>query len=78
MATKIEKRLTQSQRDTKRFRWLEDNEADLITRREAHDEEYFVLWWVAKDGQSISGHPLGSPRDAIDYAMKLARKIEPK
>lgn len=55
------------------FRWLQENEADLRTWREpCGDDEYAIWWQVVKGRKSISGHPLGSPQDAIRAAMLAA------
>lgn len=70
--------------DTKRLDWLEANEYDLSTRRErAIDDEYLILWFVTDSRKStkrhlhsVSGHPLGSPREAID-AARLAAESPP-
>ena len=69
--------------DAARLDWLRDNEFDLVTRREDIDEdEYRILWFVIDPRKttrrhlhSISGHPLGSPREAIDAA--IARSTAP-
>lgn len=69
--------------DAARLDWLRDNEFDLVTRREDIDEdEYRILWFVIDPRKttrrhlhSISGHPLGSPREAIDAA--IARSAAP-
>lgn len=63
--------------DTKRLDWLEANEYDLVTRREdMGEDEYAILWFVVDSRKStkqhlhtVSGHPLGSPREAIDAAL---------
>lgn len=52
--------------------WLADKEADLVTHREPFGDGGYSIWWnVMKGGKSISGHPLGSPQAAIEYAMNL-------
>lgn len=58
--------------DSARLDWLDANEADLVTHRESENAagEYSIWWNVAKRGESISGHPLGYAREAIDAAMK--------
>lgn len=69
--------------DAARLDWLRDNEFDLVTRREDIDEdEYRILWFVIDPRKttrrhlhSISGHPVGSPREAIDAA--IARSAAP-
>lgn len=61
--------------DTARLNWLEGREASLVTHREAIDEGEFAIWWTVTGeirkirSNSISGHPLGSVRSAIDAAM---------
>jgi hypothetical protein len=52
-----------------RLEWLAENEASLMTHREMMAEGYAIYWTVVKRGKSISGHPLGSPQAAIDFAM---------
>jgi len=63
--------------DAARLDWLEANEADLVTHRESENEagEYSIWWNVVKRGESISGHPLGEVREAIDFAMNLTAKL---
>lgn len=60
--------------DAERFAFLESEEASLLPHREwAHGKSVWHVWWaVVKRRRSISGHPLGSPREAIDAA--IARK----
>lgn len=64
--------------DTARLNWLEAREASLVTHREAIDEGEFAIWWTVAGevrkirANSISGHPLGSARAAIDAAMLAA------
>ncbi len=59
--------------DTDRLDWLERHEAKLITHREKNsDDGYWIFWNVVKRGKSISGHPLGSPRAAIDAAIEAS------
>lgn len=64
--------------DTARLNWLEGREASLVTHREAIDEGEFAIWWTVTGeirkirSNSISGHPLGSVRSAIDAAMLAA------
>jgi hypothetical protein len=61
-------------KDAGRLDWLHDNEAALESHRERFGADGgWTIWWnVVKCGKSISGHPLGDPRAAIDAAM--ARK----
>ena len=71
---------TTGQADVERLDWLAANEYDLSTRREdMGEDEYAILWFVVDSRKStkrhlhtVSGHPLGSPREAIDAAMKAA------
>lgn len=57
--------------------WLVANEYDLCTRRELIDEDEYAIWWFVVDSRkstqkylhTVSGHPLGSPREAIEAAM---------
>jgi hypothetical protein len=59
--------------DEERLNWLEDHEANLVTHREKCFEGYSIWWNVVKRRRSLSGHPQGSPRAAIDEAMKRAK-----
>jgi hypothetical protein len=59
--------------DTERLDWLAAKEANLRTHREKFGRGGYTIWWtVVKRQKSISGHPLGSPRAAIDFAMDMA------
>jgi hypothetical protein len=57
--------------------WLVANEFDLCTRREDIGEDEYAIWWFIVDSRkstkkylhTVSGHPLGSPRAAIEAAM---------
>lgn len=61
--------------DRERLDWLERNKADLIVHRNKSGEgDHCVSWDVVKSGKSISGHPLGSHRAAIDAAIKMSRR----
>ncbi|MBQ3302539.1 MAG: hypothetical protein IJI03_12270 [Rudaea sp.] len=65
-------------RDAERLTWLEENEAHLVSHRESFGvddpECQYSIWWnVVRDGDSISGHPLGSLREAIDAAVAAAK-----
>jgi|SRR6478752_3312933 len=59
--------------------WLVANEYDLCTRRELINEDEYAIWWFVVDSRkstnehlhTVSGHPLGSPREAIDAAMGI-------
>lgn len=58
--------------DTDRLNWLEKQHLTLAAVKERWSEE-IVLWWQVVDGKrSLSGHPLASPREAIDAAMLSA------
>lgn len=59
--------------DTQRLNWLGENEAHLHTHRERLGDGYGIWWNVVKRNKSLSGHPLGSPRTAIDAAMNRAK-----
>lgn len=56
--------------DTNRLDWLERHEANLVSHREKMSEGYSIWWNVVKLNKSLSGHPLGSPRAAIDFAIE--------
>ena len=56
--------------DTDRLDWLERHEANLVTHREQMSEGCLIWWNVAKRNKSLSGHPLGSCREAIDFAIE--------
>lgn len=57
--------------DKERLDWLEKNEAHLVTDRERLNKVEYCIWWrVVNRNKSLSGHPLGSPREAIDAAIK--------
>jgi hypothetical protein len=61
--------------DAGRLDWLEANEMSLVTHREGDGEDGYTIWWsvvrVKKcRGDSVSGHPLGDLRFAIDAARK--------
>jgi hypothetical protein len=62
--------------DTERLDWLAAKEANLRTHREKFGGGggYTIWWTVVKRQKSISCHPLGSPRAAIDAAMDRAAK----
>ena len=58
--------------DTERLDWLARNEAHLLTHREkSWYGDWWIYWTVVKRKRSISGHPLGSPREAIDAAIAV-------
>jgi hypothetical protein len=59
--------------DTERLDWLADHEANLRSHREKLGGGYSIWWAVVKRQKSISGHPLASPRAAIDAAMDAAK-----
>ena len=62
--------------DTERIDWLETNEAHLVTHREKMGDGRYGIWWnVVRKKKSISGHPLGSPRAAIDSAILSSKQI---
>ena len=63
--------------DTKRLDWLENNEAHLVSHREKLGDGYGIWWNVVKRGKSLSGHPLGRVRDAIDAAIARVKKEAP-
>lgn len=70
-------------RDKSRIDWLQAADADLVAHHETFgvddpECEYTIWWNVVKDGKSISGHPLGCPRAAIDESMSIdkARSAE--
>lgn len=57
--------------DKYRLDWLQEHEAHLVSHRERSAMGgFFIYWRVIKRRKSISGHPLGSPRAAIDEAIK--------
>lgn len=61
-------------KDAERISYLESNEFDLRTHRETWDceEGEYSIWWQVVNARietSISGHPLGSPREAIDAVL---------
>lgn len=58
--------------DGERLDWLASHEVNLLTHREKLGCGYSIWWTVVKRQKSISGHPLGSPRAAIDAAMNAA------
>ena len=60
--------------DTSRLNWLEENEASLTTHREKLADGYTIWWNVVKHGRSISGHPLGNARAAIDAAIAAVQE----
>jgi len=60
--------------DAKRLDWLSSHEANLVSHREMLGEGYGIWWNVVKRNKSLSGHPLGSVRDAIDAAIAACRK----
>jgi hypothetical protein len=65
--------------DAARLNFLEANELDLRVTREPSglDKGMHAIWWQVckqkRSYESVSGHPLGSPRDAIDAAMHPVR-----
>jgi hypothetical protein len=64
--------------DKRRLDWLEKHNATLAATKERWSEEV-VLWWQVVDGKhSLSGHPLSSPREAIDAAMRGPNANLPK
>lgn len=64
--------------DTKRLDFIDENEISLVSHREQVGDGEYSIWWTAcKDEKSISGHPLGYVRDAIDAAhLKAAQQKE--
>lgn len=59
--------------DKARLDWLEKHHLTLAAMKERWSEE-IMLWWQVADGErSLSGHPLSSPRAAIDAARKKAK-----
>lgn len=59
--------------DAARLDWLDSQEADVRFHRDhdlAGDGEYLIMVRIVKGEKSISGHPLGYVRDAIDAARK--------
>ncbi len=69
----------ENRKDVERLDWLEQHEARLVSHRERSNDEY-TIWWCVTDRsgkKSISGHPLGNPRAAIDAAIDKARKGNP-
>ncbi len=70
MSKTITKTPTNAITDKDRLDWLERHEAHLVSHREKNFEGgYCIFWNVVKRRKSISGHPLGSPRTAIDAAI---------
>lgn len=69
---------TSESRDAELLDWLRVNEFDLVTRREDIGEDEYAIWWFVVDYRkstrtnlhTVSGHPLGSPREAIIAAME--------
>lgn len=69
---------TSEARDAELLDWLRVNEFDLVTRREDIGEDEYAIWWFVVDYRkstrtnlhTVSGHPLGSPREAIIAAME--------
>jgi hypothetical protein len=69
----------EARKDTERLDFLETKEAALISHREKFGDGQFSIWWnVVKRGKSLSGHPLGHARDAIDAALPLPAASERK
>ena len=69
IAIDLQMALNRARKDTERLDWLEANEAHVVSHRERLGEGWGIWWCVVKRGRSLSGHPLGSPRAAIDAAM---------
>ena len=56
--------------DSERLEWLITYHFSLSAVKEDMGES-IALWWQVTDGdKSVSGHPLGDARDAIDAAIK--------
>lgn len=63
-------------KDKERIDWLEANETNLSFQREYsdyHPSEYTLWWQVMRGSVSVSGHPVGCLREAIDIAISRAR-----
>lgn len=61
-------------KDAERLDWLDSHEYDVVCHVETWccEEGEYSIWWNVTDGEkSISGHPMGSARDAIDAAIAL-------
>lgn len=59
-------------KDAERLDWLDSHEYDVVCHVETWccEEGEYSIWWNVTDGEkSISGHPMGSARDAIDAAL---------
>lgn len=66
-----------SHADTERLDWLETTRLRAVpfSERSNLDEGMEYLWWQIVDGKkSISGHPLGTLREAIDAARQSLTK----
>lgn len=73
LIAEMDARLREMEADAERLDWLENNEAVLASHREEIDEGEYAIFWQVADRlrkKSLSGHPLGSPRDALDAARK--------
>lgn len=69
----MDARIRELEADAERLDWLENNEAVVSSHREEIDEGEYAIFWQVADRlrkKSLSGHPLGSPRDALDAARK--------
>lgn len=55
--------------DKARLDWLEKRHLTLSATKEDHGDELWLWWQVTSGNQSLSGHPLSTPRDAIDAAL---------
>jgi len=68
------KRASKTSKDTRRINFLIQNSYSLTTSLETIGDDVLIWWQVTGIENdilvSISGHPLGSAREAIDYAMK--------
>lgn len=73
LIAEMDARIRELEADAERLDWLENNEAVLASHREEIDEGEYAIFWQVADRlrkKSLSGHPLGSPRDALDAARK--------
>lgn len=71
--------------DTERLNWLEESESHLVSHRESFGvddpESEYSIWWNVTDHKgkkSISGHPIGDARIAIDTARSRGETEETK
>ena len=67
--------LAGAQKDTARLGWVESIEAHVVTHREMWGGEWAIWWRVIRGNRSISGHPQGSIRAAID-AVPIKPKLK--